>query len=63
MLQSIEALASSKYCMSGGEGASHCKHAGTIEVLGVAVAYDCEVSCIAGYYACCNQTCNCVKYE
>ena len=60
-LADIEALSAAETCMSGGTGAASCKHSGSILVIGVSVSYDCEVTCHAGYYACCNLTCYCVE--
>jgi len=48
-------------CTSGGGGSTSCSVSGC-----AASAYknDCSVSCISGYYACCNcGSCTCVRYD
>lgn len=53
--------AESSGCYSGGYGASSCSiNAGT-DIVGFGVSAGCSVSCISGYYACCNINCACIK--
>lgn len=48
-------------CTSGGSGSTSCSVSGC-----AATSYknDCSVSCITGYYACCNcGSCTCLRYD
>lgn len=62
LLDDVEALTSTD-CINGGKGASSCSVSGGGTVAGFGGSAGCSVSCSAGYYACCNITCTCVKYS
>jgi hypothetical protein len=48
-------------CTSGGSGATQCSISGCTNTSG---RNDCSVSCIQGYYACCNcGSCGCYRYD
>ena len=58
----VEALASvpeEATCIGGGPGSNSC----TIHWTVGPAEYECSVTCVDGYYSCCNvASCRCIKY-
>lgn len=51
-----------KDCYNGGYDASHCSIDAGIDV-GVGISAKCDVTCVAGTYACCGLRCICKRYN
>lgn len=62
-ISQIETLSKSETpeCHSGGIGAISCSISAGIQ-FDLGVSGGCSVTCISGYYACCNLRCECKKY-
>ncbi len=65
IMKNAEALASDEsvhHCYNGGVGAISCSIDAGIDVFGFGLSSKCEVSCSAGFYACCGLRCICIPY-